>query len=488
VKAVAIRVYDTLVRAKREFAPADGEMVRIYVCGVTPYAETHIGHARPSVFWDVVRRYLEYRGYTVRLVQNFTDIDDKVIARAEATGEDALSISRRYSDEYLHLMALLGVRPADVHPRVSDHVDDIVRMVKVLVDRGVAYERDGNVWFDVTRFPGYGKLSRRPLDELKAGARVEVDPEKLHPGDFAVWKRAKPGEPSWPSPWGPGRPGWHIECSAMALKYLGPAFDFHGGGTDLIFPHHENELAQSEAATGQPFSRFWVHNEMLNLRGEKMSKSVGNVVTLGEVLDRAPGGAVRLLLLGAHYRKALDFDFDLLEDNRRAWRRLNEAVDRLRASAGGDRSLPGEAASLATAAVEARRRFEEAMDDDFNTAGALAALFDLARQVNSALAGPATGGPSESDEGDPVKGVTSALEVMEGLGGGVLAVVEEPGTEEGSVKDVDSDRLLELLVDVRKRLRDSRQFSLADFIRDSLAELGYELQDGPEGTTARKLR
>jgi len=485
---MGIRVHDTLTRAKREFTPATEGLVRIYVCGVTPYAETHIGHARPSVFWDVVRRYLEYSGYRVRLVQNFTDIDDKVIARAQAEGEDALSISRRYSEEYLHLMTLLGVRPADVHPKVSEHVDDILRMVKVLVDRGVAYERDGNVWFDVTRFPGYGKLSGRPLDELRAGARVEVDPEKRHPGDFALWKRAKPGEPSWPSPWGPGRPGWHIECSVMALKYLGADLDFHGGGTDLVFPHHENELAQSEAATGERFCRFWVHNEMLNLRGEKMSKSLGNVVTLKEALDRAPGGAVRLLLLGAHYRKALDFDFDLLEENRRAWRRLNDAVDRLRASAGREAGLPDEAASLVGAAIEARRRFEEAMDDDFNTPEALAALFDLTRQVNSALAGRVTRTSAGRAETDSAGGVAGALEAMEELGGGVLGVVEEADAARSSVADADDGRILELLIEVRKRLRDSRQFSLADYIRDSLAELGYELQDGPEGTTARKVR
>ncbi len=512
---MTVRVYNTLTGRKEEWRPARDNRARIYVCGVTPYAETHIGHARPSVFWDVVRRYLEYRGYQVFLVQNFTDIDDKVIAKAEATGRDALSISRAFSEEYAALMDLLGVRRPDVAPKVSDHVGDIIEVIQGLIDRGVAYAVDGNVWFDVTRFPGYGKLSHRTLDEMKAGARVEVDPSKRNPGDFALWKRAKPGEPSWPSPWGPGRPGWHIECSAMALKYLGSDFDFHGGGTDLIFPHHENEIAQSEAYTGRTFCRMWLHNEMLNLRGEKMSKSLGNTVTLREVLERAPGGVVRLLLLGAHYRKALDFDFDLLEENRRAWRRLNEAADRLRkavagvgAAAGATAAAPGDPVpgGLAGAAAEARRRFEEAMDDDFNTAGALAALFDLARASNAALAASeaAAGGAGAAGVGPdarpaPPPGATEALTVMEELGRGVLGVVEpaaaagaiggvagSPGGLAGRADSAGLEGLLDLLVEVRRRLRSEKNFALSDLIRDKLLELGFELQDGPRGTVVRR--
>lgn len=494
---MTMKVLDTLSGRKEEFIPAADRRVRIYVCGVTPYAESHIGHARPSVFWDVVRRYLEYRGFQVFLVQNFTDIDDKVIARAQASGEDPLAISRRYSEEYLALMELLGCKRADVHPRVSDHVSDIIGVVQGLIDKGYAYETEGNVWYEVNRFAGYGKLSHRSLEEMKAGARVEVDPSKRNWADFALWKRAKPGEPAWPSPWGPGRPGWHIECSALALKYLGSGFDFHGGGTDLIFPHHENEIAQSEAYTGQPFCRFWLHNEMLNLRGEKMSKSLGNVVTLKDALGRAPGGVLRLLLLGAHYRKALDFDFDLLQDGKRAWWRLNDAVLRLReavagigdgsgagktapaANAGGAALEAGGGAApsgLAAQAAEARRRFEAAMDDDFNTAGALAALFDLARQANAALDAAEDGGAAE------------ALAVMDELGHGVLGVVAPPGaaataTGAGSA---DVEALLGVLVEVRKRLRAERNFALSDFVRDELARLGYELKDGPQGTTARK--
>jgi len=495
---MVIRVQDTLTGCRRELQPARDNRVRIYVCGITPYAESHIGHARPSVFWDVVRRYLEYRGYGVTLVQNFTDIDDKVIAKAQATGQDALSISRSYSDEYLRLMDLLGVKRADVYPRVSEHIGDIIDLIRGLVERGSAYEAEGNIWFDVGSFPGYGKLSHRSLEDMKAVARVEVDATKRTPADFALWKRAKPGEPSWPSPWGPGRPGWHIECSALALKYLGPSFDLHGGGTDLIFPHHENEIAQSEAYTGEVFCHNWLHNEMLNLRGEKMSKSLGNVVTLREVLERAPGGAVRLLLLGAHYRKALDFDFDLLDDNRRGWRRLNDTVDRLRqASAGVPADAPagpptgvpttdGAVApdgreGLSSAAATARRKFEESMDDDLNTAGALAALFDLSRQANAAL--------DAAGEGAAPVGTVEALRVMDDLGQGVLGVVEPAGagaTRSGGAGTEDTERLLALLVEVRNRLRAERDFALSDFIRDSLQSIDFELKDGPKGTVARK--
>jgi len=489
---MTIRVHNTLTGRKEEFVPAEDRRVRIYVCGVTPYAETHIGHARPSVFWDVVRRYLEYRGYDVLLVQNFTDVDDKVIAKARATGRDPLELSRAYSEEYLQAMDRLGVRRADVYPRVSDHIDDIIEVIVGLVERGSAYVCDGDVFFDVSTFPDYGKLSSRTVAELKAGARVEVDERKRSPVDFALWKSAKPGEPSWPSPWGPGRPGWHIECTAMALKYLGSGFDLHGGGTELVFPHHENEIAQAEAYTGEaPFCRYWLHHEMINVRGEKMSKSLGNFVPADEVLDRAPAGAVRLLLLSAHYRKPLDFDWDILEENVRAWRRLNDAAAGLRGAlaargrptAGAGQAVRAEAdepaSALDAAAADAVRRFEAAMDDDLNTAGALAALFDLARSSNRALArGP---------DAEPVEALERALSAMTRLGTGVLGVVEEEGPVPRG-EAADAGPLLDLLLEVRRRLRADRRFELADFVRDSLANLGYEVQDTPEGTVVRRRR
>lgn len=483
---MVIRLNNTLTGRKEEFIPSDPSEVRLYVCGVTPYADTHIGHARPSVFWDVVRRYLEYRGLVVRLVQNFTDVDDKVIAKALASGEDPLAVSDRFSRDYLDVMDRLGVRRAHGYPKVSEHMDDIIQVIEGLIERGYAYEREGNVWFEVSRFPGYGKLSKRTLDELRAGARVEVDETKRSPADFALWKRAKPGEPAWPSPWGPGRPGWHIECTAMALRYLGSGFDLHGGGAELIFPHHENEIAQAEAYTGeQPFCRYWLHHEMVNIRGEKMSKSLGNFVTAREVLDRAPAGAVRLMLLGAHYRKALDFDLDILEENQTAWRRLVETVLRLRRAVNQARPdhTPAPAAAteapLAAAATEARRRFEAAMDDDLNTAAALAAIFDLVRQVNSALSQSraASGLPPGGDE---------ALRTLDDLAGGVLGLLEGAEGLADASRSGDTGPLLEIITEIRRRLRAERNFALADYIRDALVSAGYDLQDTSEGTVVRK--
>jgi cysteinyl-tRNA synthetase len=485
---LTIRVHNTLSGRKEEFIPAEASRVRIYVCGVTPYSDTHIGHARPSVLWDVVRRYLEYRGYQVTVVQNFTDVDDKVIARARAQDRDPLELSGAFSDEYIGLMDRLGVRRADSYPKVSDHMDEIVEVIAGLIDKGAGYVQDGNVFFDVGGFPGYGKLSHRSIDELKAGARVEVDETKRHPADFALWKRAKPGEPSWPSPWGPGRPGWHIECTAMALKYLGSGFDLHGGGTELVFPHHENEIAQAEAYTGQaPFCRYWLHHEMVNIRGEKMSKSLDNFVTVREILERAPAGAVRLLLLGAHYRKAVEFDFDLLAENTRAWRRIRDSAERLREAAvelgsepGSGGPAEGEPSSLVRAAAEARTRFEEAMDDDFNTAAALAAIFDLVRQVNAQLAGGTTG-RLDSD------GATAALAVLDDLAGGVLGLFDgEAGSGEPGETRAEAASLLNLLVEVRGKLRSERHYALADFVRDALLDLGYEIQDSDQGSVAKR--
>lgn len=491
---MAVRVHNTLTGRKEEFVPADPREVRVYVCGVTPYSDTHIGHARPSVFWDVVRRYLEYRGRRVRLVQNFTDVDDKVIAKALAAGEDPLAVSDRYSRDYLEVMDRLGVRRADLYPKVSEHMDQIIRVIQGLVDRGFAYERDGNVWFEVARFPGYGKLSKRTVDELRAGARVEVDETKRSPADFALWKKARAGEPSWPSPWGPGRPGWHIECTAMALAYLGSGFDLHGGGSELVFPHHENEIAQAEAFTGQePFCRYWLHHEMVNIRGEKMSKSLGNFVTAREVLERAPAGAVRLMLLGAHYRKALDFDLDILDENQKAWRRLVEAVLRLRQAAGasaegatgGDGSDPPDTSGaprseLAAAAAEARRRFGAAMDDDFNTAAALAAIFDLVRQSNAALA--------HSDRKEaPVPGAAAALAALEELAGDVMGLFEDAERiDPAAGGSADVGPLLDIIIELRHRLRAERNFALADYIRDALTAAGFELKDTRDGTVVRK--
>ncbi|HHY92715.1 MAG TPA: cysteine--tRNA ligase, partial [Firmicutes bacterium] len=303
-------VYNTLTRRKEEFQPREPGKVGIYVCGVTPYNFCHVGNARPYLVWDVFRRYFTYKGFSVRYIQNFTDVDDKIINKAREEGVSALAVADRYIKEYFTDMDALGIQRADVYPRVTDHIPDIIRVVEGLVKSGHAYVLDGDVYYSVESFPAYGKLSGRSLEELKAGARIEVNENKRHPMDFALWKASKEGEPAWDSPWGPGRPGWHIECSVMALKYLGEGFDFHGGGSDLIFPHHENEIAQSEAYTGTPFARYWVHNGFVNMGGEKMAKSVGNVVRVREVLERFPGAALRYYMLSTHYRSPIDFSLE----------------------------------------------------------------------------------------------------------------------------------------------------------------------------------
>ena len=302
---MSMRVYNTLTRQKEEFIPKEAHRIGIYVCGVTPYSETHLGHARPSVVWDVIKRYLRRQNFQVLHVQNFTDVDDKIIQKAQELGVDALELSRYYSQDYLESMDALGVQRADIYPRVSEEMEAIVEMIRTLVDKGLAYAVEGSVFYDVAAFAEYGKLSNQRLDELQAGTRFEVDPNKRSPMDFALWKAAKPGEPQWGSPWGPGRPGWHIECSAMAAKYLGNEFDFHGGGSDLIFPHHENEIAQTEGATGSPGARHWVHNGMLNLKAEKMSKSTGNFLTIKEILQKYPKELLRFYVLDNHYRSEL---------------------------------------------------------------------------------------------------------------------------------------------------------------------------------------
>lgn len=319
-------IYNTLTRRKEEFKPRDTGKVSIYVCGPTTYNYIHLGNARPLVFFDTVRRYFAYKGFQVQYIQNFTDIDDKIINRANEEGEDVLALAARFVNEYYKDADALNVKRADVHPKVSEHLDDIIEMIKTLVEKGFAYVIEGNVYYNVGKFAGYGKLSGRTLEDMQAGARVEVDHRKINPMDFALWKAAKPGEPAWDSPWGKGRPGWHIECSAMSLKYLGPEFDIHGGGYDLVFPHHENEIAQSEAATGKPFARYWMHNGFITVKEEKMSKSLGNFFLVREVLDKFPPELVRFYLLSTHYRSPLDFDHEKLEAGNRGLERIKTSI------------------------------------------------------------------------------------------------------------------------------------------------------------------
>ena len=375
---MGLRIYNTLTRQKEAFVPLVPGQVRMYVCGITPYDVSHIGHARSALVFDVVARYLQYRGLRVTFVKNYTDVDDKIITRANQLKVPIGELTARHIQAYESDMAKLGVEPPTVAPRATDHIADMVTLIERLVASGFAYVVDGDVYFEVMRFPAYGRLSGKNLDELLAGARVDVDERKRDPRDFALWKAAKPGEPSWPSPWGPGRPGWHIECSAMAMKYLGETLDLHGGGEDLIFPHHECEIAQSEAATGQPFARYWLHNGFVNLGAEKMSKSLGNTLTIPALLERHDPEALRLYLLQTHYRNPVELTDEGVAGMRRPLERFRDLVDRRPARSfppsrriRPDGTFLGEVAAL-------RQRFEAAMDDDFNTPQAIGALNQLA--------------------------------------------------------------------------------------------------------------
>jgi cysteinyl-tRNA synthetase len=466
---MTISIYNSLTRKVEPLDTLEPGVVRMYVCGVTPYDEAHIGHAMSAIVFDVIRRYLEYRGYRVQHIVNFTDVDDKVIARASAIGGDPLALSSQLADEFLTQLQALNVLPATAYPRVTQTIPEIRDFVQGLIERGYAYPAEGDVYFRVSQDEDYGKLSGRSLDEMLSGTRFEVDPRKESPADFALWKAARPQEPAWESPWGHGRPGWHIECSAMCMKHLGPQIDIHGGGNDLVFPHHENEIAQSESLTGQPFARFWVHNGMLQLvnpttrQVEKMSKSLGNVVTVASFLAQYDADVFRLIVLGSSYRSPLTYNTEVAADNARKLERLMTAL----APATGATSDGPAAASLAQASAVARQGFGEAMDNDFNTAGALAALFELVRAINSARDAGVGGQP-----------FAEAQEALRELAA-VLGLRLSP---QQHARSQDIAPFVELLITTRAELRKLKQFALADQIRDQLAVLGVVLEDGPQGT------
>ena len=451
-----MKLYNTLTARSEEFSP-EGGAVTLYVCGITPYSPAHVGHAMRAVVFDVLRRYLEYRGHAVRHIENFTDIDDKMIDGAAREGVSVSDLAEGNIDSYLAEMEGLNVLRAHEYPRATGEIDKIVEMIGGLIERGYAYASGGDVYFRVRADEDYGKLSGRDVDRLMSGARVSVSEEKEDALDFALWKAQKPGEPAWESPWGPGRPGWHIECSAMALGYLGETIDIHGGGQDLIFPHHENEVAQSESFTGRaPFARHWVHNGLVRLGEDKMSKSLGNMVTCGQALEDHSSDALRLFFLSSHYRSPLTYTTESVEAQERAASRLRTAAS---ASDAGD----GEALD----ASGHRARFVEAMDDDLNTPQALAALFDLARDIHRTR-----------DAGGRVSDAQAALGEM----AGVLGLTLRSGRPEG-----DADPFIELLIDVRREMRAAKNFAAADSIRDRLTALGVQLEDGPDGTTWRRL-
>lgn len=460
---MALMVYSTLTRRKERFETLEPGKVRMYVCGPTVYDKAHVGHAMSSIVFDVIRRYLEYRGYAVRHVMNYTDVEDKIIARAKALGVDPMQLAEGYIAEYDQHLHDLNVLPATVYPRASQEIEAILEMVRGLIEKGYAYAVDGDVYFRVGRDGDYGRLSGRRREEMLSGARLEVDARKESAADFALWKAARPGEPAWDSPWGPGRPGWHIECSAMILHHLGDQIDIHGGGNDLIFPHHENEIAQSESLTGKPFARYWIHNGMLQLGVEKMSKSLGNVVTVEAFLREHEGDALRMIILNSSYRSPLTFTDSVVKQAERALERLRGA---LRPASPSGEPVPAVEHELAAQAETTRRGFEQAMDDDFNTPGALSHLFELVRAINQAR-----------DAGASAAALGAAQAVLRELAGVLgLRLEVEPRAARQAAPFID------LLVEIREELRQAKQWALADRIRQRLQEMGVVLEDGRSGT------
>jgi cysteinyl-tRNA synthetase len=462
---MALRIYSTLSRRKEDFQTIEPGKVSMYVCGPTVYDKAHVGHAMSALVFDIIRRYLEYCGYQVRHVMNYTDVDDKIINRANQIGVDPIKLAEKYIDEFGQHLIDLNILPATVYPRATKEIPTIIKLITQLGEVGYAYEVDGDVYFRVSLDKDYGKLSSRQLEDMQAGARVSVDERKENPMDFALWKSSKPGEPAWESPWGSGRPGWHIECSAMSMHHLGEQIDIHGGGNDLIFPHHENEIAQTECATGKSFARYWVHNGMMQLAGEKMSKSLGNLVTVEDFLFKHEGDVLRMMVLNSSYHNPLTFGDEIITQAERALERLRLA---LRPTVDGT-IVEGVAVESLRQQVEATRNgFIECMDDDFNTAGALGNLFELVRVINQAKdAGVSAGIVAE--------GQSLLRELMTIFG----LRVERPATSG------EATPFIQLLIDLRGEMRQQKLWVLSDKVRTSLAEIGVLLEDSKDGTTWR---
>ena len=470
-----MRIYDNLRRRKEEFVPLNKDFVGMYVCGMTVQDKPHIGHMFSAIAGDTIRRYLEYKGYNVRYIYNFTDVDDKIIQKSNEENIPWRDIAARNIEAFHKYAKLLGIRPATVYPKATEHITEIVEMVKKIVDKGHAYESGGDVYFAVDSWPGYGKLSGRKLDELRAGARVDPGEKKRNPLDFALWKAAKPGEPSWESPWSSGRPGWHIECSAMSMKYLGETFDIHGGGQDLIFPHHENEIAQAEAATGKPFVHFWIENGLVNLTGEKMSKSTKHFLAVEDICAEVDPAILRFYLLSTHYSSPTEFSMERLAEADAGLERLRNALRSAAiVSSGVDTAAvkPAEG-ELANATAEARTKFIEAMDDDFNSARALGILFDLARAVNKQVE---AGIVSPAERAAVAAAAATLKELGKVLG---LFWKDEEAAEEFP------DDVKELLAQ-REAARSTKDWAKADELRNLVDSRGYTIEDRPGGPVLRK--
>jgi cysteinyl-tRNA synthetase len=483
-KESVMRIHNTMTGRKEDFVPIRPGKVGIYACGVTVYDRCHIGHARSAIVFDVIRQYLRYRGLEVTFIKNFTDIDDKIINRAREEGIPWDQVAGKYTERYYEDMGRLGVEPADVEPRATEHIKEIIDAIKGLMDKGYAYRVDGDVYFEVGKFPGYGKLSKRELSELQAGARVEVDARKRDPMDFALWKASKEGEPAWESPWGPGRPGWHIECTAMSMKHLGETFDIHGGGADLIFPHHENELTQSEAFTGKPFVRYWVHNGFITVDKEKMSKSLGNFFTIEEILEKFDPEVVRLFLLSTHYRSPIEFSDEQLREAEasigRYYETLGRIQDFLEKEPGAEKT--GGAEDLEKTLSAFRERFREAMDDDFNTALAIGHIFELIREANRFLDRRPSGRRAQEL-------VSEAMGLLKEVGGVLRIFKRTPAEWRDSlmrVKNIGvSEEEIARLIRERQEAREGKDWARADGIRAELEAKGILLEDKKDRTDWR---
>ncbi len=463
-----MKLYNTMTRKKEEFKTIVPGEVKMYSCGPTVYNFFHIGNARPFIIFDTLRRYLEYRGYKVTFVQNFTDVDDKIIRRAKEEGVSEADISEKYIDEYFKDAEGLNVCKADHHPKVTEHISEIIDIIKRLEENGLTYNVDGDVYYDTASFSSYGKLSKQNLDELEAGARVDVNEVKKNPTDFALWKKQKPGEPAWESPWGMGRPGWHIECSAMSMKYLGETIDIHSGGQDLVFPHHENEIAQSEGATGKPFANYWLHNGFINVNNEKMSKSLGNFFTVRDIGEKYDLEVVRMFMLSAHYRNPINFGSELLEQTKSSLERLYNAKNNLihLMENTTDKPLTNAEEEFKVNLHGYKEKFVEAMDDDINTADAIAAIFDMVRDANSSLNGE------------------SSKEILKQAYELLMELTEVLGLLQKDQDNLDED--IERLIEERQQARKEKNWARADQIRDELKAMGIVLEDTPQGVKWKK--
>lgn len=465
---MTLQIYNTLTHKEEPFETLTPGLVKMYVCGPTVYSQAHVGHAMSALVFDIIRRYLEYRGYNVEHVMNYTDVDDKIIQRANQEGIEPVKLAERYIEQFKQHVQDLNVLPATLNPRATQEIKQIIDMISLLIEAGHAYAIDGDVYFRVRSDPSYGKLSHRQLDDMEAGSRVDVDKRKEDPMDFALWKAARPGEPFWESPWGKGRPGWHIECSAMNMHHLGEQIDIHGGGNDLIFPHHENEIAQTESLTGKPFARYWVHNGMLQISGEKMSKSTGKLVTIEEFLKEHSADTLRMMVLNSGYRSPLTFNDEVIGQAERALDRLRSALRPAQTGTSG--ATPDAVNSLKEQVQATQEGFTNAMDNDFNTAGAMGYLFELVRAIN--LARDANLSQAE---------LNPAQDLLRELSGVLGLSLELPGQQKGQA----ATPFVDMLVDLRGELRQRKLWDLADQVRQQLLQLGVTIEDNKEGSTWR---